>query len=132
MNTISNYQNIISQAWVGMALLSIVMQITDLIEAGMKNDFSEFTNHLKMRGLWVFSIMIIINVIMQNLVKISDNPVAKWVILIVTIPYTLFMLLHQLIHLKSGDRFDIHFCFDITHHVLGITAIIFAIKWICL
>ena len=130
MNTISNYQNIISQAWVGMAIILIMMQITDLVEAGMKNDYSEFTHHLKMKGLWILSIMAIINVIIQNLVKISDYPVVRWVVLIVSILYTLFHVIHQLVHLISGDKFDIHFCFDITHHALGITAIIFAIKWI--
>ena len=128
METRINYKGIISASWLGMALLLMMMQITDLIEAGMNSDFSDFNSHLRMSGLWLISVMIIINIIVQVSIFIFDNKAFYWGVFSVSIIYTVFMIYHQISHLVGGDKFDIHFTFDILHHTLGICAIYFSYK----
>ena len=130
METSSNYKRIISASWLGMGLLLMMMQITDLIEAGMNSDFSDFNSHLKMSGLWLISIMLIINIIVQVSIFMYNRKAFYWGIFSVSIAYTVFMIYHQISHLAGGDRFDIHFCFDILHHALGICAIYYSYKLI--
>lgn len=128
MNSNQKVRSIISTAWLGMALLSIMMQITDLLEAGLGQDFS-FTEHLGMSGIWSISILLCINLVVQVSVQTFEGKGFRWGIFIVTIVYTLNMIVHQVTHIMGGDRFDIHFVFDTLHHVLGIWAIIYAYKW---
>ena len=129
MDTNLKYKKIISTAWLGMALLIMMMQITDLIEAGMAMDFTSFNEHLKMSGLWLISVMLIINIAVQMIVVTFDHPNAKKAVFVMSILYTAFMIYHQIDHLIGGDRYDIHFNFDILHHTLGVWAIIFSYKW---
>ncbi|WP_297956611.1 hypothetical protein [uncultured Ruminococcus sp.] len=116
-------------AWNAMALLAISMQTTDTLEAFL-NDNVDFVHHLGMKGIWIFAIMIMVNIIMQFVIAAFDSLKTRIVSLGVTAFYTVFMIIHQVTHLISGDRFDIHFCFDLLHHTFGIIAIIAIYKQI--
>jgi hypothetical protein len=40
------------------------------------------------------------------------------------------MFMHQVTHMIGGDGFDIHFVFDILHHICGICAALYSYKWL--
>ena len=130
MDTSSNHKRVISASWLGMGLLLMMMQITDLIEAGMNSDFSDFNSHLKMSGLWLISVMLMINIIVQVSIFMFNKKAFYWGVFAISIAYTVFMIYHQISHLVGGDRYDIHFNFDILHHALGFCAIYFSYKLI--
>ena len=116
-------------AWNAMALLAISMQTTDTLEAFL-NENVDFVHHLGMKGIWIFAVMIMVNIIMQFIIAAFDSLKTRCLALGVTGFYTVFMMVHQITHLIGGDRFDIHFCFDLLHHTFGIIAIIAIYKQI--
>lgn len=122
-------RNIIAKGWSGMLFLLFLMMITDIVECGIKNDFSFLTKDPGSKGLWFIVIMTIINVSIQILVQTFESKKFRWFVFSLTLLYTLFFIGHQVVHLVMGEGIDIHFFLDITHHLLGIWAVIFAYKW---
>jgi hypothetical protein len=122
-------RNIISKGWSGMLFLLFLMMITDIVEGGIKNDFSILIKDPGVKGLWFIAIMTIMNVIIQILIQTLENKKFRWFVFGLTLLYTLFFVGHQVNHILSGEGIDIHFFLDITHHFLGIWATIFAFKW---
>ncbi len=125
-----NLRKIVIQGWAGMLFLLIVMVITDLVKYGMSGDFSPLIKDPGMRGLWFIATVTCISVLVQMFLRTYDDKRCRWSFFAVTLAYTLIFIAHQLIHLFSGDGFDIHFVLDVTHHILGIWATIAAYKWV--
>jgi hypothetical protein len=122
-------RNIIAKGWSGMLFLLFLMMIADIVECGIKNDFSFLTKDPGSKGLWFIVIMTIINVSIQISVQTFESKKFRWFVFSLTLLYTLFFIGHQVVHLVMGEGIDIHFFLDITHHLLGIWAVIFAYKW---
>jgi hypothetical protein len=122
-------RNIIAKSWQGMLMLLFLMMFTDIIECGMKNDFTFLIKDPGTKGLWFIAIVTIVNVITQVSIHTFESKSFRWFVFGVSILYTLFFIGHQVVHLANGEGADFHFFLDITHHILGIWASIYAYKW---
>jgi len=122
--------SVISKSFSGMLFLLFFMMLTDIVECGMKDDFTLLQQDPGIKGLYFILTMTIINVMLQITVFTTRKALFRKAVFIISILYTLFFVAHQVIHLASGEGIDIHFFLDITHHILGIIAIVFSYKWI--
>lgn len=127
------YRDLVAQGWAGMLFLLLTMLIADIIELAMQGDYGRTTVHLLtdpgIVGLWFLSCLICVNVLAQMAIRATpENKYRTW-ILILTAAYGVFFLAHQIVHLQSGEGFDIHFILDITHHTLAAWASWAAFKW---
>lgn len=129
----SRFQAITSQAWAGMLAVLLMMFLVDLERFAMVGQYKELSESLAhdpgALGLLVLVWLVCINVLMQLAVRTFD---AKWfriVSLWVTVAYTLFFVLHQVVHIAGGESFGIHTPLDITHHILGIWGAWSAWRW---
>lgn len=125
----AQFRSIISKCWNGMLLLLLLMMITDIVECGMRNDFTFLTQDPGNNGLWFIVVMAITNICMQVSVQTFESKIFIWFVFGATLLYTLLFVMHQIIHLISGEGVDYHFYLDITHHLMGVWAAIFAFKW---
>jgi len=123
-------KNILVQGWVGMLFLLFLMILTDLVEFGMRSDFTSLNSDPGIAGLWFIVIFSSVNVLMQISIQTFDSKGSRWVFLFITVIYTFIMIAHQLNHLVTGEGFDMHFVLDVTHHILGIGASIAAYKYV--
>jgi hypothetical protein len=122
-------RSIIIKGWSGMLFLLLLMMITDLVECGMKNDFTLLLRDPGISGLNFIVIMTVTNVLVQIALLTFENKKFKWFVFVLTLLYTLVFIGHQANHLIAGEGIDIHFFLDLTHHLLGIWATIFAFRW---
>ena len=122
-------RHIVVQGWAGMLSLLLLMMLTDLMEFGMKGDFSPLSKDPGTGGLWFIAVVICINVLVQISVRSFDGKYFRWAIFGATTLYTLVFIGHQTTHLMLGEGFDIHAVLDITHHILGIWASAAAFRW---
>lgn len=122
-------KNIISKGWSGMLFLLFLMMLTDIIEGGMKKDFTLLIQDPGIRGLWFIAFMTITNVCVQMAIYTFEDRNFRWFVFGLTLFYTLFFIGHQLNHILSGEGIDIHFFLDITHHAIGFWATRYAYKW---
>jgi hypothetical protein len=129
LNTQLLARNIISKGWSGMLFLLFFMMLSDLVNCGMNNDFSLLTKDPGISGLWFIAIMTMVNVCVQIAIQTFDNRIFRWVVFGLTVVYTLLFVAHQAIHIAAGEGIDIHFFLDLTHHILGVWAAVFAYKW---
>lgn len=133
MNQQWKYQGILLQGWVGMLFILITMLITDVLEYSMRGEYEELSVLLAhdpgVTGLWFLSVMICFNVIAQMLIRTIDKKACVWRAFWVSLVYTLFFVVHQVVHVISGEGFDIHTILGVTHHVLGFWATWAAYNW---
>ncbi len=106
-----------------------MMILTDLIEFGMRGDFSPLIKDPGIGGLWFIAAVTSVSVIVQMLLRTQDARSCRWAFFVVTVAYTSVFIAHQVIHIISGEGFDIHFLLDVTHHSLGVWASIAAYRW---
>lgn len=124
----NRWRDIIVQGWSGMLFLLFLMMLIDLIEFGMKGDFSALIKDPGVNGLWFIVIMTGINVIAQISMRTFDNKSFRWIMFGATAIYTMVFVGHQISHLIPGV-FDFHFVIDVVHHILGVWASIAAYRW---
>ena len=122
-------RRVIVQGWLGMLLLLFLMIITDIVEFGMRGDFSPLNKDPGIAGLWFIVVMTCVNVLTQMFLQVTEVKIKRWVIFYLTVIYTFTIIAHQINHLIAGEGFDIHFILDITHHILGVWASIAAYRW---
>ena len=122
-------RRIVVQGWLGMLLLLIIMIIADLIEFGMKGDFSPLINDPGIVGLWFIAVISCVSVLTQMFLRTYDAYSCRWAFFYMTFAYTSIFITHQLYHLVAGAGFNIHFLLDVTHHILGVWATIAAYRW---
>ncbi len=127
------YQSIVVQGWIGMLFLLLTMFITDIVELGMQGDYANTSDFLLrdpgVTGLWVLSFLICFNVLAQISIRSISKHKCRWWVFGITVGYTAFFLAHQVMHLLSGEGFDIHFILDSTHDVIGAWASLAAYRW---
>lgn len=124
-----NIRSNIVQGFVGMLFLLLMMTDADLVKAGLTQNFSLLQRDPGIIGLWLTSIAVSANVLIQIAIRTFDNKKFRWSIFGISIVYVLLFVLHQIFHFIAGDGIGIHFMFDITHHIIGIWVIINAFKW---
>jgi hypothetical protein len=121
-------KRIVIQGWTGMLFLLVLMMITDLIEFGMRGDFSALAKDPGMKGLWFIAVVACINVLGQIFVLIARSKRSRWAIFLFSSIYTLTFVGHQFVHVLGGEQFDIHSVLDISHHILGACASVAAYR----
>ena len=109
----------IAQSYVAMLLLLQMMFVTDLVELGMKGDFSPLLRDPGTTGLWVMVGVACLNVLGQLSARFVQGR-ARWALFALTLAYTLFFVGHQAEHLVAGDGVDMHFLLDLAHHGAGL------------
>ena len=124
-----NIRSNIVQGFVGMLFLLLMMTDADLVGAGLTQNFNLLQKDPGIIGLWLTSIAVSFNVLIQIAIRTFDSKKFRWGILGISIVYVLLFVLHQLFHFFVGDGINIHFMFDITHHIIGIWVIVNAYKW---
>ncbi len=133
MNQQRKHQGILLQGWVGMLFILITMLITDVLEYSMRGEYEDLSLLLRndpgMVGLWFLSAMICFNVIAQMLIRTISKKACVWRAFWITLVYSLFFVVHQVVHVVNGEGFDIHTILGVTHHILGFWATWAAYKW---
>ena len=122
-------RSIIAQGLTGMFFLLLCMFITDYVEYGMKGDFSALNHDPGLKGIWILTFVMCMNVLMQIAIQTFNNNTFKWLTFGFAVLYTLFFVMHQVGHALQGETFDMHTIFDVTHHIIGIWTTVAAYKW---
>ncbi len=129
----SQFRSIVAQSWAGMLAVLLTMFIADIVRLAMLGQYTELSNSFMtdpgILGLWVLTILICINTLVQVAVHTFDGTTFRKSIFWISVFYTLFFLLHQIFHLYTGEQFGLHTVLDITHHVLGFWACWASHRW---
>ena len=130
---LARHQAITAQAWSGMLAVLLAMLIADVVRLSMKGNFDDLVASLNAdpgpTGLWVLICLICLNTLVQVAVRTVDAPVFRRAVFWLTVAYTVFFVIHQVVHLLSGEGFSIHTILDLTHHTLGVWACWAAYQW---
>lgn len=122
----SRYRAITAQAWSGMLAVLLTMFIADLVRLSMDGQFSTLAESLAAdpgrNGLWILVSLICVNTLLQVAVRTFDAPLFRKVVFWISVAYTVFFVLHQVLHVLSGEGLSIHTILDLTHHALGLWA----------
>ena len=129
----SRYRAIIAQAWSGMLAVLLTMFIADLVRLSIGGQFSELAASLAAdpgrNGLWILVCLICANALIQVAVRTFDALPFRRGVFWVSVAYTAFFVLHQVLHVMSGEGFSIHTILDLTHHALGAWACWASYQW---
>ena len=91
-------RKIVIQGWGGMLFLLFLMMLTDLVEFGMKGDFSALNKDPGVAGLWFIVIMTCVNVLTQMSLQVFDARLSRWAFFYMTSFYTLTIVGYQINH----------------------------------
>lgn len=122
-------KNVIVQGYVGMLFLLVMMTVSDLVVAGLSQNFDLLQNDPGIIGLWMTAVLLCINVLIQIAIRTFDGKKFRQGIYAVSIIYMLFFVAHQIFHFTAGDGITIDLMYDVTHHIIGVWVIIHAGKW---
>ena len=122
-------RSVITQGYVGMLFLLIMMTLSDLTAAGLSKNFDILQNDPGVAGLWLTAVLLCINVIIQIAIRTFDGKKFRQGIYVASIIYMLLFVAHQIFHFAAGEGVTIDLMYDITHHIIGIWVIIYARKW---
>jgi hypothetical protein len=129
----SQFRAITAQAWSGMLAVLLTMFIADMVRLAMLGQYSELTTSLSAdpgrAGLWVLVCLICLNTLVQVAVHTFDAPLFRKAVFWVSALYTVFFMLHQAVHVASGESFGLHTVLDFTHHALGLWACWASRQW---
>jgi hypothetical protein len=129
----SRYRAITAQAWAGMLALLLMMFIADLLRFSMQGEYREMAEALAVdpgpSGLRVLVVMVCFNTLLQLAVHTFDAPLFRKAVFWAGVLYTVFFLLHQVVHLIGGEALGVHTVLDLTHHVLGTWACWASWRW---
>ncbi len=128
-----NFRQTLSTAWSGMLTLLITMLLLDPIQHAMNGRYAELSQTLKKDpgelGLTLLIGMLCFNALTQVGIQLFSNYAWRAFVLIASVTYGLFFLIHQVVHLIGGETFGLHTVLDLTHHILAITSVLAAWKW---
>ncbi len=116
-------------AWLTLALLLMMLFVSMLVKAGIQTDFSEFAHHPGPEGWGALCVQFVAYLAMAVLTLNSDAPWLRWLNAALLAVATLFMLAHQLGHLREGMVYGLTGLIDVAHHVLGALAAAQALRW---
>lgn len=128
-----NFRQTLSAAWSGMLAVLITMLLLDPIQHAMNGRYAELSQSLKKDpgelGLTLLIGMLCFNALIQVGIQLFSNHAWRVFVLIASMTYGLFFLIHQVVHLIGGETFGLHTVLDLTHHILAIASVLTAWKW---
>jgi hypothetical protein len=115
----------------GMLILLIMMFLSDYIRLGIGGDFSSLKDDPGIGGLWMLTVLVCLNLLVQLAVQLSAAKAVKIAVVVFVGFYGLFFLSHQLIHYRlDGFKTDVHILLDGTHHILAGFGLWAGIRWV--
>ena len=116
-------------AWLTLALLLMMLFVSMLVKAGIQTDFSEFAHHPGPEGWGALCVQFVAYLAMAALTLNSGAAWVRWLNAGLLAGATLFMLAHQLGHLREGMAYGLTGVIDVAHHLLGALAALQALHW---
>jgi hypothetical protein len=134
MNTNStNPRAIISTAWGGMLAILLAMLMLEPLRQSMAGTYEQLSLTLQhdpgQLGLQVLIAFVCLNAIVQVSVQALSCRTSKISILIISVLYGLFFLVHNLFHFAGGEQLGLQTLLDVTHHLLASVAIFGSWRW---
>ena len=133
MNAVTNPRTILSTAWAGMLAVLLAMLLIDPLQHAMAGQYEALTQTLQndpgTLGLRVLIGMLCANTLMQVGIQMFSGPAWRGFVLVITAIYGLFFLIHQVVHVASGETLGLHTVLDVTHHLLAASAVVAAHQW---
>jgi len=123
-------QSRIAQGWTSMFFMVLCGFLTDLIKSAVGNDFDKWKTDPGYMGLSMVSVVMAIYIFMPMLIRTINAHWFRWLVVVLTVFFSLFFVAHQVAHALSGTRpFDMIHVFDFGHHILGIWVTVLASRW---
>jgi hypothetical protein len=122
-------QTKLALAWLTLAMVLVMIFVSMLIKAGIQTDFSEFAHHPGPEGWGAMCIQFVAYLAMAALTVNIDAPWVRWLNAGLLTVATLFMLGHQIGHVREGMVYGLTGIIDGAHHVLGAVASLQALRW---
>jgi len=120
----------IAQGWTAMFFMVICGFLSDLIKSAVTADFTKWDRDPGPIGLNIVSCVMAIYIFMPVLIRAVKAQWFRWLVVTLTVFFSLFFVAHQVAHALSGTRpFDIVHVFDFGHHILGIWVTVLAVRW---
>jgi hypothetical protein len=115
--------------WLMLATVLLMIFVSMLVKAGIQTDFSEFAHHPGPEGWSALCVQFVLYLAMATLVIHSDAAWVRWLNAVLLAVATLFMLAHQVGHVREGMAYGLTGVIDGAHHVLGALATLQAWRW---
>jgi hypothetical protein len=130
----SRYRAMTAQAWSGMLAVLLAMLVADLDRLAMRGSYEDLAESLSgdpgVGGLWILTGLICANALLQVAIRTFDARSFRRAVFWLSAAYTAFFVVHQVVHIWSGERFTLHTILDVTHHVLGVWACWASSHWL--
>ena len=116
-------------SWLMLATVLLMIFVSMLVKAGIQTDFSEFAHHPGPEGWGALCVQFVLYLAMAALAMHSDAAWVRWLNAVLLAVATLFMLAHQVGHVREGMVYGLTGVIDGAHHVLGALATWQAWRW---
>lgn len=128
-----SHRHVLATAWASMLAILLAMLLIDPLQYLMRGQYEDLSQTLQhdpgTLGLRVLMVMLCLNTLMQVGIQMFASPRWRSFVLAVTVPYGLFFLIHQVVHVAGGEALGLHTVLDVTHHLLAIAATTAAWRW---
>jgi hypothetical protein len=123
--------SILSQGWTALMLTMLMLGLTDLFLAAIRNSFFHVSIHPGIKGWVVTCICASIYILMSVLVRLCYGRRFRWFNAGLMILVTVLVMVH---HVADAIRFasthhDIYHVINTTHHVIGVLMSVLAVRW---
>jgi hypothetical protein len=115
--------------WIALALALMMIIISAIVKAAIETDFSQFVHHPGTQGWALFCGQFFVYVVLGVAASQHAAGWFRWVNAGLLAMVTLFMVLHQIGHMREGWVYGWTALVDATHHVVGLLATLQAIRW---
>jgi hypothetical protein len=128
-NPVQMIQVKLAFSWLALATVLLMLFVSMLVKAGIQTDFSEFAHHPGPEGWGALCVQFVLYIAMAALTMNSDAAWVRWLNAALLAVATLFMLAHQVGHVREGMAYGLTAVIDGAHHVLGAVAALQALRW---
>ena len=115
--------------WLALAVVLLMIFVSLLMKAGIRTDFSEFAHHPGPEGWGALCVQFTLYLALAALTLNSDAAWVRWLNAVLLSLATLFMLAHQVGHVREGMAYGLSGVIDGAHHVLGAVGALQAWRW---
>lgn len=109
----------LAAGWFVLAIALLMILMSFVMKAGINTDFSDFAHHPGPEGwaflCWQFSLYVVLGVAALYV----DAAIFRWLNVLMFAAATLFMLAHQLGHMREGMVYGLTGVLDVVHHAVG-------------
>ena len=128
-STLPAIQVRVAFGWLTLATVLLMIFVSMLVKAGIQTDFSEFARHPGPEGWGALCVQFVLYLAMAALALHNDAAWVRWLNAVLLAVATLFMLAHQVGHVRAGMVYGLTGVIDGAHHVLGALATLQAWRW---